>query len=503
MTSPPPANPEPPHAGSALPDLAAEGRHRAEPAVARPGQTAEHDTDRPDAAGTTYVPAPPARSDVQRWPDLDDVPTGPRAATYARVARGLFHGIANRLDLTVRVGDGPDAQVWGRGGPVMVVRRPDEFFARVGRHGLIGFGEAYLVGAWDVPGEDEGATPGALGELLTVLAAQMPNLVPQWMQRLRKAYVMRPPAFQVSSKSNSRANIAHHYDLSNDLFTAFLDPTMSYSSALFEHQEIPRTDAVGPLVVATAPDARLGEPLADAQAAKIERLLDAAGVTEGSRVLEIGTGWGELALRAARRGATVHSVTLSSEQQSLARTRVAEAGYADRVSVELCDYRDVEAPEGGYDAVVSVEMVEAVGHEYWTTYFQKIDEVLAPHGRVGIQAIVMPHDRMLATRSTYTWIHKYIFPGGMLPSVQVIDEVTRSATSLRLADGVDRLSFGGHYAETLRLWDENFLASWESHVTGLGFDATFARMWHFYLEYSRAGFASGYIDVQQLVFTKG
>lgn len=455
--------------------------------------------DRP--TGVPTVPAAPATPDAARWPGLADVPSGTSAAVAARIARGLFHQVADRLDLSVVVGDGPNAPVWGRGGPVMRVRRPDEFFARLGRGGLIGFGEAYLVGAWDVPGPEDGAGPGALGDLLTVLAAQMPTLVPAWMQRLRKAYVRRPPSHQVSSKDNSRSNIAHHYDLSNDLFQAFLDPSLAYSSALFEHQAIPRTDAVGPHRVATSPDPRSTGSLQEAQGAKFERLLDEAGVGPGTRLLEIGTGWGELALRAARRGAQVDSVTLSSEQLALAEERIAAAGHADDVRIDLRDYRDVVAPEGGYDAVVSVEMIEAVGADYWETYFAKIDEVLRPGGRAAIQAIVMPHDRMLATKQTYTWIHKYVFPGGFLPSVQVIDEITRDATTLRLLGGENRLSIGGHYAETLRRWDDAFLASWPQ-VTALGFDDTFARMWHFYLEYSRAGFASGYIDVQQLVLQK-
>lgn len=443
---------------------------------------------------TTLEPHSDPMVDPLRWPGLDVVPTGPRAKAYARVARGLFHAVTDRLDLTVRVGTEADAPTWGRGGPTMLLVRPEEFFARVGRNGLIGFGESYLTGAWEAP--------DGLGELLTVLAAQMPRLVPDWLQRLRAIYVARPPGHQVSSAQNSRANIAHHYDLSNDLFAAFLDPTMSYSAALFDHQTIPRTDAVGTHLVATSPAPRSLEPLADAQAAKIERLLDEAGVRAGSTVLEIGTGWGELALRAAQRGASVRSVTLSVEQQALARRRVGEAGFADAVTIDLCDYRDIVAPSGGYDAVVSVEMVEAVGYDYWGTYFAKLDEVLAPGGRAAIQAIVMPHDRMLATRRTYTWIHKYVFPGGFLPSVRVIDDITRSTTSLRLLGGEHRLSFGGHYAESLRRWDEAFDAAWPS-IAAHGFDETFRRMWHFYLEYSRAGFASGYIDVQQLVLAKG
>jgi cyclopropane-fatty-acyl-phospholipid synthase len=167
---------------------------------------------------------------------------------------------------------------------------------------------------------------------------------------------------------------------------------------------------------------------------------------------------------------------------------------SDRVEVDLLDYRAVD---GEYDAVVSVEMIEAVGLEYLPAYFETIDRVLAPGGVVAIQAITMPHRRMLATRDTWTWIQKYIFPGGFLPSTELLDDVARRA-GLRLTD---RLGFGSHYAETLRQWDARFLAARED-VLALGFDETFVRMWHFYLAYARAGFACGYLDVQLLTFTR-
>ena len=428
----------------------------------------------------TTTPARPSTA----WPDLHVVPSGPKAAVATRIARQLFRGAVRRLPVTVHEG----ARTWGTGGPEMVIHRPAEFFARLGSDGLIGFGEAYLTGAWDA--ED-------LGGFLTVLAADLPRLIPEPLQKLRAAYVRRPPRHQQNTEDNTRDNIAHHYDLSNDMFRVFLDETLSYSSALYDATVL---DA-GDHLVATPPEGSDAEPLAEAQGRKIERLLDRAGVREGSRVLEIGTGWGELAIRAARRGATVHSVTLSSEQLELAEERIAEAGYADRVRVELSDYRAVSTgPTAGvtYDAVVSVEMIEAVGHEYWSTYFRTIDRLLAPGGKVGVQAITMPHDRMLATRHTWTWINKYIFPGGFLPSVEAIDEVTRADTTLRISE---RLSFGQHYAETLRRWDAAYLAETD-RVRALGFDETFDRMWHFYLEYSRAGFASGYLDVQQIVLQR-
>lgn len=403
----------------------------------------------------------PARSTSGSWPGLDAVPPGIRTAVSAQVARRLFLGAVDRLDVTVHAG----AETHGRGGPAMTVHRPEELYARLGRDGLIGFGEAYLTGAW---------TAEDLTGFLTVLAADVADLVPRPLQRARSLVQRRTPRPHRNTARQARGNIAHHYDLSNELFALFLDASLSYSSALFEHAD---------------------EDLHTAQLRKIDRLLDRAGVGPGSRVLEIGTGWGELAIRAAGRGARVHTVTLSSEQLVLARRRVADAGFADRVSVELCDYREVV---GEYDAIVSVEMIEAVGHEYWPTYFRTLDRLLTPGGRAAIQAILMPHERMLATRGSYTWINKYIFPGGFLPSAEAIEQVTRRHTSLRVTD---RLTFGADYAETLRRWDDSFLAA-EDRVRRLGFDATFVRMWHFYLCYSRAGFASSYLDVQQLTLER-
>ena len=428
------------------------------------------------------------------WAGLDTYPIGFQADVASRIARRLFRGAVRRLPVTVterastrRTGLASTTEI-GTGGPTMAINRPDEFYARIGRDGLIGFGEAYLTGAWEA--ED-------LGGFLTVLAADLPRLIPEPLQKLRKAYVRRPPRHQRNTQDNTRENIAHHYDLSNEMFRVFLDDTLSYSSALFDTSAVDR----GSFLQAAPPEVSNHESLTVAQERKIDRLLDQAGVTAGTRVLEIGTGWGELAIRAARRGATVHSVTLSSEQLELAEQRISAAGYADRVHVELSDYRDVStgATSGvTYDAVLSVEMIEAVGHEYWSTYFQTIDRLLAPGGRVGIQAITMPHDRMLATRHTWTWMNKYIFPGGFLPSVEAIDQITRADTSLRVTE---QLSFGQHYAETLRRWDSTFMGA-RDEVLDLGFDETFRRMWHFYLEYSRAGFASGYIDVQQLVLER-
>ncbi|NYE36512.1 cyclopropane-fatty-acyl-phospholipid synthase [Nocardioides cavernae] len=443
----------------------------------------------------------PTPQQSQGVPELEPVRRGPRTAVSAAVARRLFHAAVNRLAVTVH--EGPSGSRGGRtlgqGGPSMTLHRPEEFYARLGRDGLIGFGESYMTGAWEA---DD------LAGFLTVPAARMATLIPEPLQRLRAFVTPRLPGHHRSTEANSQANISHHYDLSNDLFQLFLDETLSYSSALFDTSQVPvgaGPGSVGDHLVATPPepaddpDPRLhGPDLAEAQGRKIERLLDEAGVTDGTSVLEIGTGWGELAIRAARRGARVRSITLSVEQLELAEQRIAAAGFADRCDVELMDYRALGADGRTYDAVLSVEMIEAVGAEFWGTYFRTIDQVLAPGGRVAIQAITMPHDRMLATRDGETWINKYIFPGGFLPSVEVIDQITRDETGLRLTG---QLEMGSHYAETLRRWDRRFLAQRDA-VLALGFDDVFLRVWHFYLAYSQAGFASGYINVSQLTFTR-
>jgi cyclopropane-fatty-acyl-phospholipid synthase len=235
--------------------------------------------------------------------------------------------------------------------------------------------------------------------------------------------------------------------------------------------------------------------LAAAQRHKIDAVLDLAGVREGTRLLEIGTGWGELALRAAQRGAQVTTLTISAEQQTLARKRLAEAGVGEHVDVLLRDYREAE---GRYDAIVSVEMIEAVGEEYWPAYFGALDRLLVPGGRIGLQGITMPHDRMLATRRSYTWIHKYIFPGGQLMSVPAFEQAVQRHTSLRIDE---RRSLGEHYAQTLRLWRQRFLDAWP-RISALNFDETFRRMWEFYLAYSEAGFRGHYLDVHQFALHK-
>ena len=409
-------------------------------------------------------------ADPRRWPDVAEVPHCPIRGAVARV---LLRRTAGRLPVRVT---GPGGVAYGagdQGSPVLTLHRPADFYQRIGAAGLIGFGESYMAGDWDC---DD------LAGLLTAFASEVDTLVPRPLQALRRLYVRRAPGADDASERNARRNIPRHYDLSNELFALFLDETMTYSAALFLQ------DADGEPFAARS-------LLAGAQRRKIDALLDRAGVGPGCRLLEVGTGWGELAIRAARRGASVVTVTISREQQALAARRVAEAGLADRVRVELRDYRDVE---GTFDAICSCEMIEAVGERYWDAYLAALDQHLAPGGRIGLQTITMPHDRMLATRHTYTWIQKYIFPGGLLPSVTAIEDSLARSTRLRITARTD---FGPHYAATLRIWRDRFQAN-ADEVARLGFDDVFARMWTFYLCYSEAGFRSGYIGVSQLTLAR-
>lgn len=388
----------------------------------------------------------------------------------ARLARRIMAQVAKRVPVDVVMPDGSllDGGIRRPGRPALQVVRPTALFERLAHHPKIGLGEAFMAGDW------RAAEGTDLAELLTPFAERLTTAVPPGWLRLRGIVDRRIPSAQRNSLLGSRRNIEAHYDLSNDLFAAFLDETMSYSSALFDEDLPLRTQS-----------------FETAQLRKVHAILDMAKVGQDTRLLEIGTGWGTLALEAARRGATVTSVTLSREQAALARRRVAEAGYADAVDIRIQDYREVE---GVHDAVVSVEMIEAVGEEYWETYFRTIDERLAPGGVAAVQAILMSHERLLATKHSYGWIQKHIFPGGLIPSLQAISETTEGATSLRMT-GVE--AFGADYAETLRRWRETFLARWPE-VNALGFDETFRRKWEFYLAYCQAGFATGYLDVAQV-----
>jgi len=402
------------------------------------------------------------------WPDVVQVPAGPRAVVGAHVAAAVFRHAVQRLPLQVVLPSGARIGAGGPAAPVLRIHDQPSMMRRLATNGLIGFGESYVAGEWEA---DD------LAAVITVFACAVDKLVPSPLQRLRRLLLATHPAVDRPTPAQSPGNVQRHYDLSNELFAAFLDETMTYSAALFDHP----ADAVW-------------SDLAPAQLRKMDRLLDQAGVGPGTRLLEIGTGWGALAARAADRGASVESATLSSEQLDLARDRIATAGAADRVRLRLADYRELT---GSFDAIVSVEMIEAVGLEFLPAYFDTLRRCLAPGGRIALQAITMPHHRAITTQRTYTWIHKYIFPGGAIPSMRMLHDEA-SAVGLAM---VDDLAMGVSYAATLRLWAGRF-DEHRGDLATLGFDELFARTWQFYLRYCEGGFRAGYLDVHQVTYRR-
>jgi cyclopropane-fatty-acyl-phospholipid synthase len=396
---------------------------------------------------------------------IPDIPDGTWSRAAARVARGVAHTAVQRVPVRFTL---PDGEMWGRAesdAPELHVVHAGAFFRRLGRDAKMALGDGYVAGEWEPgPGTD-------LGDLLTPFAERVQTLVPAPLRALRALVERRVPHMTRNSRQGARHNISTHYDMSNEMFSLFLDESMTYSSGYFED-------------LAT-------DTLEAAQHRKIDAILDAAEVTTGTRLLEIGTGWGALAIQAAERGADVTTITLSQEQAALATERIKRRGLDPQIDIQLLDYRDVQ---GSYDAIVSVEMIEAVGEEFWPQYFSTIDRHLAPGGRVAIQAITMAHDRMLATRHTYSWMQKRIFPGGLLPSIQAIEDTCARHTSLHISH---RRELAAHYAETLRRWRGRFLANWEQ-VEALGYDEDFRRLWEFYLAYCEAGFRAHYINVSQM-----
>jgi cyclopropane-fatty-acyl-phospholipid synthase len=392
-----------------------------------------------------------------------DIPPAPAGTVRALAARALVRGAAARLPIRIQAPDGTLSGAGGPGSPILEIRHEDEFYRRLGA-GATGLAEGYIAGDWD--------SPDLVG-LFAVFAGHLPALTRGPVRALRRWYVPAQPAGDEATPDGARRNIQRHYDLSNDMFALFLDPTMTYSGALF------------------AP----GDTLAAAQRRKNDRLLDLTGVGPATTVLEIGTGWGELAIRAAARGARVTALTISPAQAALASERAAAAGVGGLVDVRTLDYREVT---GRYDVILSVEMIEAVGEKYWPGYFAAIDRLLAPGGRAGLQAITMPHAAMVATRHGRTWIHKYIFPGGQIPSRRAIGDALGAHTSLRVSSD---LSMGTHYARTLAEWRARFAAA-ADELARLGFGPAFQRMWNLYLAYSEAGFRAHYLGVHQLILER-
>jgi cyclopropane-fatty-acyl-phospholipid synthase len=368
--------------------------------------------------------------------------------------------------LTVRLPDGT-TRIYGPAGaePDASVDVKDwRFFRRVMVDGDMGFAEAYMDGYCDSPDLPKliallAENDKALGSVTRTNTLQ--NLLRKLLHRRRD-----------NSREGSKRNIHAHYDLGNSFYRLWLDPTMSYSSALYEGGKRKSLEA--------------------AQTDKYERILTQIGAKQGDSILEIGCGWGGFAETAARRGMRVTAITISREQLEYARERLQRAGLADRVDLQFRDYRDIE---GRYDHIVSIEMIEAVGERYWPDYFAVLKRHVSPGGSALVQAIVIADEFFHSYRHRPDFIQTYIFPGGMLLSPQRIGEQCRRA-GLKIAE---LYSFGLDYAHTLETWLGRF-DEVAVEVARLGFDERFRRMWRYYLAYCAAGFSTGRTDVLQAHF---
>lgn len=391
-----------------------------------------------------------------------------------RLARGLLERF-DRSPMEVTFPDGR-TECYGKTGsgaePARLQIHHPRLFRRVLKHGEIGLGEGYMDGDWSTPDltrllsafiDNLHQVPGMAGgrrRRLSFHALKWVNRIGHWKRR--------------NNRENSRRNIRDHYDLSNEFYALWLDESLTYSSAWFE----------GP------------ESLRKAQENKYDRLCRKLGLTKGMRVLEIGCGWGGFALHAAHNyGVSVTAITLSEAQHAGALERVRNAGLEDRVEVLLCDYRDVR---GSFDAIVSIEMLEAVGHSFLKAFFGQCHRLLGPEGRLGLQVIVCPDCRYEAMRHSVDWIKKHIFPGGQLPSVKALVDSTCATGDLYLQH---LESFGMHYARTLSLWRERFNRQREA-VLSMGFDERFLRKWNYYLSYCEAAFATRNINVAQMILAR-
>ena len=344
------------------------------------------------------------------------------------------------------------------------------------RSGDIGFAESYIAGDWTTPN---------LSALLQVLIANRNEvedvIYGSWLGR----FVYRVKhLLNRNTKANSQKNIHAHYDLGNAFYALWLDGTMNYSSAIFETPET---------------------SMQDAQNAKVRRALNMARVKPGDRVLEIGCGWGALAEMATTEfNASLVGVTLSTEQLAWAQARMARVNASGKADLRLQDYRDIGQTSGGktsaeepFDAICSIEMVEAVGREYWPEYFQTVARLLKPGGHACIQSIVIADDLFDRYVSSTDFIQQYIFPGGCLPCPREF----RAQAAAAGFDVVDEFSFGQDYARTLKLWREDFMAQ-EARVLQLGFDKRFIRIWEFYLAYCEAAFVEANTSVMQFTLRK-
>ena len=365
----------------------------------------------------------------------------------------------------------PDARRLRFGGRVPGPRaeiniRRNRFFRKVMLGGDVGFAEAYMDGDCDC--DDLTAIVRLVIENSRHLEGSLyGNLTIRLLNRIQH---MRRP----NTPSGAKRNIAAHYDLGNEFYSAWLDDTMTYSAAVFER-----------------PDMSIDE----AQRTKYRRIADLAAAGPGKRILEIGCGWGGFAEFVAKeRGAEVTALTISPAQYEFASKRIFNEGLAEKVKIKQTDYREIE---GRFDGIASIEMFEAVGERYWPAFFSTLHERLEPGGRAALQIITIADAAFGAYRRGTDFIQKYVFPGGLLPSIGKLKEQTAVANLTWLAsEGI-----GEHYAHTLAIWHKHFDAAWPK-LAAMDFDERFRRMWKYYLAYCEAGFATGRIDVRQIALAR-
>lgn len=361
----------------------------------------------------------------------------------------------------------------GEGLSAAIEIRNENFFKRCVLFGDIGFGEAYVAGDWETDNISNVIkwfllnienSPGISGSKAKTLAL---NLLKFWnkISHLNRA----------NDLTGSRKNISAHYDLNNDFFASFLDPTMTYSAAYFKEE---------------------GLSLQEAQLEKYKRLCEKLKLNPADHVLEIGSGWGGNAIYMAKHyGCRVTSVTISKEQLKLAHERVEKEGLSGQIKIELLDYRKLE---GTFDKIISIEMLEAVGEKFLDAYFKKCHELLKKDGILALQVITCPDSRYQSLRKGVDWIQKHIFPGTLLPSVGRINQAINSTGDLTLVDLKD---MGLDYAKTLSIWKEQFDKNLPE-IKKLGFDETFIRKWNYYFSYCEAAFTMRNINVMQMVYTR-
>ena len=409
---------------------------------------------------TLHSPSPPQATAIPH-----DAPGAARTAL--KILRRLKHGT-----LTVQLPDG-SLQRFGSGSAPMASLHLHNWkpCSAALRSGDIGFAESYIAGDWATPHLTD------LLELLVINRKEVESAIyGSWLGRL--AYRVKH-LLNRNTKANSQKNIHAHYDLGNAFYALWLDGTMNYSSAIFESPE---------------------STMREGQHAKVRRALHMAQVKPGDRVLEIGCGWGALAEMAAGEfDASLVGVTLSTEQLNWANQRMASTGLAEKADLRLQDYRDIgkTTPDEPFDAICSIEMVEAVGREYWPEYFKTVARLLKPGGQACIQSIVIADELFERYIDSTDFIQQYVFPGGCLPCPREF----RAQAIAAGFDVVDEFSFGLDYARTLRLWRDAFLAQ-ESRVLQLGFDKRFIRIWEFYLCYCEAAFSQANTSVMQFTLRK-